>query len=90
MSICGNCPCPYEDALIGVPNETWTEEDREDYEDNLLCSHGCSFEDAVYRCQMAYDRLFDRYEALQAELNDVLCENNILKERLKQYESSNQ
>ena len=48
MSICGNCPCPYEDALMGVPDETWTEEEREDYEDNLLCSHGCSFEVAVY------------------------------------------
>ena len=53
MSVCGNCPYPYEK---GVSEEL--------EEDENPCGWGCSHEDAAYRAQWAYDQLNERYENL--------------------------
>lgn len=64
MSICADCPYPYERML----------EDNLDAEDEYICD-GCSFEDAVYCAQWAYRQLSKRYETLLKEYN-LLKENN--------------
>lgn len=56
MSICGNCPYPYERSMAGF-NEP----------DDEACGGGCTFEDAVYRAQWAYDQLYERYKKLLKE-----------------------
>lgn len=60
MSVCGGCPYPYEAVLAG---EYETEEE--------ACSNGCSFEDAAYRVQEAYDLLNARYKALKKEYEQL-------------------
>lgn len=56
MSVCGNCPYPYERSMAGI-----------DGPEDGVCGYGCSFEDAAYRAQWAYDQLYERYEALLKE-----------------------
>lgn len=58
MSVCGSCPYPYEAGIAGEERSKNTD----DY-----CGYGCSFEDAAYRAQWAYDRLMMRYEELEKE-----------------------
>lgn len=53
MSVCGGCSYPYEKTISG---------ELEENEDP--CGFGCSFEDAAYRSQWAYDQLYERYNNL--------------------------
>ena len=65
MSLCGNCPIPYEDCLP---------EDED-------CPYECSYQDAVYKTQQAYWDLLSRYEELEKKYeelkNETKC-NSIL------------
>ena len=68
MSVCGGCPYPYEAVLQG---EYETEKD--------ACSGGCSFEDAAYRIQWAYDQLSDRYNIIENEYEHLKAKYQELK-----------
>ena len=63
MSVCGNCPYPYE-AMLEDPE--LTEED--------ACGMGCSHEDAAARAQWAYNQLHARYEELEKKHKDFVNE----------------
>lgn len=73
MSVCGGCPYPCEKIIAG---EAKTRED--------ACGDwGCTFEDAAYRAQEAYDMLMERYEALEHENEHLRAENATLKHRME-------
>ena len=59
MSVCGNCPYPYEYIL---ENPGVTEEE--------VCGMGCSHEDAADRAQWAYWSLYERYTKLERMINE--------------------
>lgn len=59
MSVCGNCPFPTEAEL-------YTEEDCG------VCSFDCTFEDAAYRAQWAYDQLFSRFIDLERKYKKLM------------------
>ncbi len=61
MSVCGDCPYPYE-AKLEDPELTQEE----------ICSLGCFHEDAAYRAQWSYDRLMERYKELEKKYEDLL------------------
>lgn len=76
MSVCGGCPYPDEKIIAGEANS------REE-----ACGNwGCTFEDAAYRAQEAYDLLMERYEELEKENELLKAENDILKHKLKTWE----
>lgn len=77
MSICGSCPYPYEADVAGEERSKNTD----DY-----CGYGCSFEDAAYRAQWAYDRLMERYEELEKEHELLKAEADIMRHKLKYLE----
>lgn len=71
MSVCGGCPYPDEKIIAGEAKN------REE-----ACGNwGCTFEDAAYRAQEAYDMLMERYEALEHENEHLRAENATLKQR---------
>lgn len=74
MSVCGGCPYPYEAELAGEERSSNTD----DY-----CGYGCSFEDATYRVQWAYDRLNERYEELEKEHELLKAEADIMRHKLR-------
>ena len=63
MSVCGNCPYPYEAML---ENPELTEEE--------ACGMGCFHEDAAERAQWAYNQLQARYEELEKKYNNFVEE----------------
>ena len=63
MSVCGNCPYPYE-AMLEDPE--LTEED--------ACGTWCSHQDAAARAQWAYNQLYARYEELEKKYNNFVEE----------------
>jgi len=76
MSVCGGCPYPEEKIIAGEAKS------REE-----ACGNwGCTFEDAAYRAQEAYDMLMERYEELEKENELLKAENDILKHKLKYME----
>lgn len=77
MSVCGDCPYPYEADIAGEERSKNTD----DY-----CGYGCSFEDAAYRAQWAYDRLMERYEELEKEHELLKAEADIMRHKLKYME----
>lgn len=64
MSVCGNCPYPYE-AMLENPELTTEEE---------ACGMGCSHEDAAERAQWAYNQLQARYKELEQRHNNFVEE----------------
>ena len=76
MSVCGGCPYPDEKIIAGEANS------REE-----ACGNwGCTFEDAAYRAQEAYDLLMERYEELEHENEQLKADNATLKQKLKTWE----
>ena len=73
MSVCGGCPYPYEKVIAG---------EAKTYEE--ACGDwGCTFEDAAYRVQEAYDMLMKRYEALENEYEHLKAKYQELKGRME-------
>lgn len=73
MSVCGGCPYPQEKVIAG---EAKTREE--------ACGNwGCTFEDAAYRAQEAYDMLMERYEALENEYEHLKAKYQELKGRME-------
>ena len=73
MSLCGGCPYPQEKVIAG---EAKTREE--------ACGNwGCTFEDAAYRAQEAYDMLMERYEALENEYEHLKAKYQELKGRME-------
>lgn len=73
MSVCGGCPYPQEKVIAG---EAKTREE--------ACGNwGCTFEDAAYRAQEAYDMLMERYEALENEYEHLKAKYQGLKGRME-------
>lgn len=73
MSVCGGCPYPDEKIIAG---EAKTREE--------ACGNwGCTFEDAAYRAQEAYDMLMERYEALENEYEHLKVKYQELKGRME-------
>lgn len=73
MSVCGGCPYPDEKIIAG---EAKTREE--------ACGNwGCTFEDAAYRAQEAYDMLMERYEALENEYEYLKAKYQELKGRME-------
>lgn len=73
MSVCGGCPYPHEKIVAG---EAKTREE--------ACGDwGCTFEDAVYRAQEAYDMLMERYEALENEYEHLKAKYQELKRKME-------
>ena len=73
MSVCGGCPYPAEKIIAG---EAKTREE--------ACGNwGCTFEDAAYRTQEAYDMLMERYEALENEYEHLKAKYQELKGRME-------
>lgn len=73
MSVCGGCPYPDEKIIAG---EAKTREE--------ACGNwGCTFEDAAYRAQEAYDMLMERYEALENEYEHLKAKYQELKGRME-------
>lgn len=73
MSVCGGCPYPQEKVIAG---EAKTREE--------ACGNwGCTFEDAAYRAQEAYDMLMERYEALENDYEHLKAKYQELKERME-------
>ena len=60
MSLCDNCPVPYEECLP---------EDED-------CHYQCSYQDAVYRLQRAYWNLLNRYESLEKQYKELKNDKN--------------
>ena len=73
MSVCGGCPYPQEKVIAG---EAKTREE--------ACGNwGCTFEDAAYRAQEAYDMLMERYEALENDYEHLKAKYQELKGRME-------
>ena len=73
MSVCGGCPYPQEKVIAG---EAKTREE--------ACGNwGCTFEDAAYRAQEAYDMLMERYEALENNYEHLKAKYQELKGRME-------
>lgn len=73
MSVCGGCPYPNEKVIAGEAKN------REE-----ACGNwGCTFEDAAYRAQEAYDMLLERYEALENEYEHLKAKYNELKGKME-------
>lgn len=73
MSICGGCPFPYE-YLLSLEDVELDEED-EEYRcvsEDGYCLKGCTFQDAVYAAQEAYDLLKNRYNKLEKQYKELL------------------
>ena len=73
MSVCGNCPYPYE-AMLEDPELTEEE----------ACGMGCSHEDAADRAQWAYYQLYARYEELEKKYNDFVNETMFVADMLSE------
>lgn len=74
MSICGNCPYPYEAML---ENPELTEEE--------ACGMGCSYEDAADRAQWAYYQLHMRYKELEKKHEDFVNEMKFVANMLENH-----
>ena len=84
MSICGDCPWPFEIQHNPEKFEEkikWKSISREGE-----CLRMCTFEDAAYAASEAYDLCFSRLEKMNTLAEERLIEINKLKERLRKYE----
>ena len=87
MSVCGNCPWPFE---IQMNEEEFKQRmDWGSISSNGECLRMCSFQDAAYAAQEAYDLCFRRLEKMDILAGERLIEIGELKERLRKYEKVN-
>lgn len=84
MSICGNCPWPFE--IQHNPEEFEKKIKWGSISSEGDCLRMCDFQDAIYVAQEAYDLCFSRLEKMSTLAEERLIEINKLKERLRKYE----
>lgn len=84
MSICGNCPWPFE--IQNNPEEFKEKIEWGSISPEGECLRMCSFQDAAYAASEAYDLCFHRLEEMDILAGERLIEINKLKERLRKYE----
>ena len=85
MSVCGDCPWPYE---IQMNPEKFEERiEWKSISPEGECLRMCSFQDAAYAAQEAYDLCLARLEKIDILAGERLLEITELKKRLAKYES---
>ena len=84
MSVCGNCPWPFE---IQMNEEKFKQRiNWGSISCDGDCLRMCDFQDAAYAASEAYDLCFSRLEKMNTLAEERLIEINKLKERLRKYE----
>jgi hypothetical protein len=84
MSICGNCPWPYEIAMNPEEFEEYSNWGSIDTDGH--CNKMCSFQDAAYSAQYAYDLCLKRLERFDILAGERLILLEEALNRLKKYE----
>ena len=84
MSICGDCPWPFE--IQNNPEKFKEKIKWRSISSEGECLRMCDFQDAVYAAQEAYDLCFSRLEKMSTVAAERLIEINKLKEKLRKYE----
>lgn len=84
MSVCGDCPWPFE--IQNHPEKFKQKIEWGNISPEGECLRMCSFQDAAHAASEAYDLCFSRLEKMDILAGERLIEINKLKERLRKYE----